>query len=576
MVRCPPSPQIKPAVQRMDGYTNQRAPSPNGADGQADLLMDLHALHADEFAYLSQRLTDFERRCEESWTYRSYAMFKQFAHFVAKTWIKAAWELIFLPTTLMDRVALILLTSVATVIMALLLPWCILCKVPISGKIFDYCSRRFFNGLSIVNASYPSMFEDLTYEQIRAAKTHLSQPIEQSPSRVHRRVFNLDASKLLLQCAALIYERTSSTTHRAAATALAHSTGPRRRQTEWGLSEARPGAHIAQFCGDAGADAVMEELHGHSKEENTICSIAHDELGLTYTTISELNCIGSAFCGLFWDPHDTFIIVVFKGTTPSDFAEWTTDFTFQLREAGLWLRGFGKVHDGFMDKIFPKRIPPGSRMPYSTIVESIKAISARLLEQSPGKKINVWITGHSLGCALASLVYSRLVSEPHEYGENVVMRDAYLFASPILCDVESANAFNGRMNHFSDFPRTMWRITNGKDCVATSLPDAGDNAEWSLSPWNLFSYAHLGCEIKLRDAPGRCEVSGSHVTPGTHVIVESEFHSDVAKGQESPLRAALIALQDLPVIGRLLAHAPGFYWASLQGVGADTCEWVYD
>ena len=116
--------------------------------------------------------------------------------------------------------------------------------------------------------------------------------------------------------------------------------------TEWALSEARPGAQIAQLCGDAGADAVIEELHNHSSTETNIYSIARDKLGLCYTTISELNCIGSAGCGLFWDPHGTFIILAFKGTTPSDFAEWSTDFTFQLRDAGLWLRGFGRGEQG--------------------------------------------------------------------------------------------------------------------------------------------------------------------------------------------------------------------------------------
>ena len=98
MVRYPSSP-AKPAVQHMEDCAWQRAGSPNGMSGEADLLMDLHALHADEFAYLSQKLTDFERKCEESWIYRSYAMVKQFAFFVVKTWVKAAWAFVFLPTS---------------------------------------------------------------------------------------------------------------------------------------------------------------------------------------------------------------------------------------------------------------------------------------------------------------------------------------------------------------------------------------------------------------------------------------------------------------------------------------------
>lgn len=139
-----------------------------------------------------------------------------------------------------------------------------------------------------------------------------------------------------------MYERSSRTTRRAAAVVAANSHGPRRRPTEWSLSERRPGTHITELCGTAGAKAVIDELHSMSPEEDTIHAIAHDKLGLHYSTVSELNTTGSAFCGLFWDPRDSFIIVAFKGTTPTDFTEWASDFTFQLREAGLWLRGFGK------------------------------------------------------------------------------------------------------------------------------------------------------------------------------------------------------------------------------------------
>ena len=32
-----------------------------------------------------------------------------------------------------------------------------------------------------------------------------------------------------------------------------------------------------------------------------------------------------------------------------------------------------------------------------------------------------------------------MIFEPYELGENVVIRDAYIFAAPILCDVESAS-----------------------------------------------------------------------------------------------------------------------------------------
>ena len=100
----------------------------------------------------------------------------------------------------------------------------------------------------------------------------------------------------------------------------------------------------------------------------------------------------------------------------------------------------GAAHGGFVDKIFPRRIKPGARLPYDTIREAVKATSKYLLADKPaGTQVNVWTTGHSLGCALASLVYARQINEPRDLGKSVMVRDAYLFAAPILCDVDSVN-----------------------------------------------------------------------------------------------------------------------------------------
>ena len=41
------------------------------------------------------------------------------------------------------------------------------------------------------------MFDELSKEQIDAARDHLRQDIEDAPSTPHKRIFNLDASKFL-------------------------------------------------------------------------------------------------------------------------------------------------------------------------------------------------------------------------------------------------------------------------------------------------------------------------------------------------------------------------------------------
>jgi hypothetical protein len=74
----------------------------------------------------------------------------------------------------------------------------------------------------------------------------------------------------------------------------------------------------------------------------TITDIAREELQLQFHAVSELNSAGAAFCGLFWDPRENFLIVAFRGTNPTDYREWTTDFTVAMVDAGRWLGDFGR------------------------------------------------------------------------------------------------------------------------------------------------------------------------------------------------------------------------------------------
>ena len=123
-----------------------------------------------------------------------------------------------------------------------------------------------------------------------------------------------------LQCASLMYELTTHTTHVGAeATRVAHSCY--RNPTSFSLADSRPGMHILDHCGAPGVSAVVSALHSTNVEEQTIRSIAKTRLGLCYSTVSELNSLGSAFCGLFWDPQEAFVIVAFRGTSPTDFGE---------------------------------------------------------------------------------------------------------------------------------------------------------------------------------------------------------------------------------------------------------------
>ena len=97
----------------------------------------------------------------------------------------------------------------------------------------------------------------------------------------------------------------------------------------------------------------------------------------------------------------------------------------------------------------------------------------------------------------------------------------------------------------------------------------------TLIHYLLHPVSHLGCEVTLRPSPAPCQVSGTHITPGTHVVVHSAFPDD-SDPTDTRLSETIQWLQGLPLIGRVLAHGPGFYWVALKGVQQGACEWVYN
>jgi hypothetical protein len=135
---------------------------------------------------------------------------------------------------------------------------------------------------------------------------------------------------------------------------------------------------------------------------------------------------------VFWDPTGNWIVVALKGTDPRSFEEWTTDFTATFDSAHEDLPGFNMVHRGFKERIFPSKIGSGQRKPWTSIAGAIKIVSEGLSQvQAPGTKFNVWFTGHSLGTALATLAYVKALVSIKDLPDNVILRDAYLFATPL-------------------------------------------------------------------------------------------------------------------------------------------------
>ncbi|GES74656.1 alpha/beta hydrolase protein [Rhizophagus clarus] len=208
------------------------------------------------------------------------------------------------------------------------------------------------------------------------------------------------------------------------------------------------------------------------------CRVAYEDidkkakkLKMKFLPLSELGIPDSLFSGMYLSEHNddlenNFIVVTFKGTSPTNFVEWLTDFLFMRVDASQFL--FGEIHKGFYENFFPKTLDKTKESyPAKRMVESICNLAKKMHERNK-KKVNVWITGHSLGAALAQVFYARLMKiDP--LPDYCVLRDAYVFAGPAVGDKDFASTFNGIFNKNFKENRMLWRIVNTNDIV-TKMP----------------------------------------------------------------------------------------------------------
>ncbi len=144
------------------------------------------------------------------------------------------------------------------------------------------------------------------------------------------------------------------------------------------------------------------------------------------------------------------ILLSFRGTKVDHLEDWFADANIQLEPGSA-----GRVHAGFQH----------------ALLRGWKEIQS-LLDAYRGDDHShaLWITGHSLGAALATLATAKLLWE-----EQRVVQGLYLFGSPRVGDNVFATAFDRR------FGAQTFRFVNNND-VVTRLP----------IPTRLFPYRHVG------------------------------------------------------------------------------------
>ncbi|CAM9670093.1 unnamed protein product, partial [Discosporangium mesarthrocarpum] len=156
--------------------------------------------------------------------------------------------------------------------------------------------------------------------------------------------------------------------------------------------------------------------------------------------------------------HESYIVVAFRGTTTgSDWATNANIFTYRTPHGGVH-RGFSEAVDTVWGRMLP----------------AIK----QLREQSPKKPI--FVCGHSLGAALASVATARLVLD-----EGIPVAALYTIGSPRVFMKDFVPSFDEAMKE------KCFRAVNNNDIV-TRVPFDGHVLN---TPG--FNFAHAATEIYI-------------------------------------------------------------------------------
>jgi len=183
--------------------------------------------------------------------------------------------------------------------------------------------------------------------------------------------------------------------------------------------------------------------------------------------------------------HDDFnVILSFRGTEMLSFKDWSSDVKAQ--KVAMRRQNSGgadqpdestsgpdkKVHFGFYDSLGLSESYEGIK-PYLVFLGALQ----QLQDANPQRKI--WITGHSLGAALASLFAAQLLLD----GDDLLhyLGGIYTFGQPRCGDEEFAKS----MEVFEK-KELVFRIVNQDDVVCDIPP-------------KIMYYAHHGNEVKISD-----------------------------------------------------------------------------
>ncbi|GAA5884810.1 hypothetical protein JCM16303_007282 [Sporobolomyces ruberrimus] len=312
------------------------------------------------------------------------------------------------------------------------------------------------------------------------------------------RVFSIPLARALLPMSALVYERDDTLVLSARQDVIeAKQEDQSPNAKERLLAKARTKTEKSE-------KTLKDQATKWHVEFSGVCELATKSGGPFASVFTNLGSIS---------PQDPpFIVLVFKGTGPTNFSEILIDASIdRVSAAPFFGPGSGNCQRGFYTSLFEaedSHRAAGSDS-YGTILRFLKVTAERTKQRfketygsraPPLGKIPLWITGHSLGGGLASICFARFLNSPEDLGSDLELRDCYGFGTPRCGDGDFASAFENSLVSPRDRSNILWRVENQFD-VVTRLPFGIADRESSratLSSVSPLNYAHLGPCMSLR------------------------------------------------------------------------------
>ncbi|KAG0166542.1 hypothetical protein DFQ28_007183 [Apophysomyces sp. BC1034] len=361
----------------------------------------------------------------------------------------------------------------------------------LGGKeLADYLSVKYGNGFGIINWGTPHLLlSDATTKLVQQTLPSLGKPAEETEySSKRRRTFDLSIAQTFVVLSSLIYERNVDKVKE----------GYKTIAEMW---DADDDDELCDIDGD-GIDDSPQALQAQKllwESEELIRSIA-GRWGLHFMGVTEMKSLGGPYCGIFWSETLPFIVIAFKGTTPTNYEEFLVDATLQRTDASAFL--YGCCHEGFYESVFPTS-GFGSddlRDPFGAILERVHEKARQIQTQlNTTEPVQIWVTGHSLGAAMSSLLFARFLKCPEDLPSDIcTLRDCYVIGTPAVGNSEFASTFASYMNMPVTRNSMLWRIINKSDLICHVPPGYDSKTAGSyMSDMNFFNYSHVGHAIQI-------------------------------------------------------------------------------